>query len=47
MAHLITALILIPFLGAIAVCVWPFPNARPIALTFNVISALVAGAIWR
>ena len=44
---MITALIFIPLLGALAVCVWPHTNARPIALIFNVISALYAFMLWR
>src|SRR3982074_1404786 len=47
MAHLITALILIPFLGALAVCVWPFPNSRGIALTFPALSAFYAAILWQ
>src|SRR5947208_9494390 len=47
MAGMITALIFIPLLGAFAVCVWPHTNARPIALIFNVISALNAFMLWR
>ena len=44
---MITALIFIPLLGALAVCVWPHTNARPIALIFNVISVLYAFMLWR
>src|ERR1700726_1030186 len=47
MAGMITALILIPLLGAFAVCVWPHTNARPIALIFNVITATLALMLWR
>ncbi|HXM73899.1 MAG TPA: NADH-quinone oxidoreductase subunit M [Chthoniobacterales bacterium] len=47
MAHLISALIFIPLLGAFAVSIWPFTNARPMALTFNVISAGYAFILWR
>ncbi|MEP6709513.1 MAG: proton-conducting transporter membrane subunit, partial [Verrucomicrobiota bacterium] len=47
MAGMITALIFIPLLGGVAVCVWPHTNARPIALIFNVISALYAVMLWR
>ena len=47
MAGMITALIFIPLLGALAVCVWPHTNARPIALIFNVISVLYAFMLWR
>jgi NADH-quinone oxidoreductase subunit M len=44
---MITVLILIPLLGAFAVCVWPYPNTRPIALLFNLIAAGCAFALWR
>ena len=44
---MITALIFIPLFGALAVCVWPHTNARPIALIFNVISVLYAFMLWR
>jgi NADH-quinone oxidoreductase subunit M len=47
MAGMITALILIPLLGVFAVCVWPHPNARPIALIFNAITATLAFMLWR
>jgi NADH-quinone oxidoreductase subunit M len=47
MAGMITALILIPLLGAFAVCVWPHPDARPIALIFNTITATLAFMLWR
>src|SRR5947207_1744288 len=57
MVGLITAIILIPLLGAIAVCIWPpasaeaatdMPrNGRPIALMFTIISAGCAVALWR
>src|SRR5947208_1502018 len=47
MVGLITAIILIPLLGAAAVCSWPQRNGRPIALMFNVISAGCALALWR
>lgn len=47
MAGMITALILIPLLGAFAVCVWPHTNARPIALIFNAITATLAFMLWR
>ena len=47
MAHLISALIFIPLLGAFAVCMWPFTNARPMALAFSVISAGYAFILWR
>jgi len=44
---MITALILIPLLGAFAVCVWPHTNARPIALIFNAITATLVFMLWR
>ena len=57
MVGLITAIILIPLLGAAAVCVWPptsagaatgsLRNGRPIALMFTIISAGCAVALWR
>jgi NADH-quinone oxidoreductase subunit M len=47
MVGIITALIFIPLLGAFAVCVWPHTNGRPIALMFNVISAVCAFMLWR
>src|SRR2546422_2575920 len=47
MAGMITALILIPLLGAFAVCVRPHTNARPIALIFNAITATLAFMLWR
>src|SRR6266481_4459784 len=57
MVGLVTAIILIPLLGAVAVCTWPPAsaeatagrprNARPIALMFNVISAGCGLALWR
>src|SRR6267154_1316066 len=57
MVGLITAIILIPLLGALAVCTWPpasgeatagrLRNGRPIALMFNIISAGCALALWR
>ena len=47
MVGLITAIILIPLGGALAVCVWPSENRRPVALTFNAISAVCAVALWR
>src|SRR5947199_9365170 len=46
MVGLITAIILIPLLGAAAVCSWPQRNGRPIALLFNIISAGSALALW-
>lgn len=47
MVGLITAIILIPLIGALAVCVWPSENQRPIALAFNVISAGCTLPLWR
>jgi len=47
MVGLVTAIILIPLLGALAVCTWPQKNGRPIALVFNVISAGCALMLWR
>ena len=57
MVSLVTTIILIPLLGAVAVCVWPptpaeakggrLRTVRPIALLFNVISAGCAVALWR
>src|SRR5437660_3054850 len=57
MVGLVTAIILIPLLGAVAVCTWPptsaeatagrLRNGRPIALMFNVISSGCALALWR
>jgi NADH-quinone oxidoreductase subunit M len=47
MVGLITAIILIPLLGAVAVCAWPQRNGRPVALLFNAISAACTLALWR
>ncbi|PYL81287.1 MAG: NADH-quinone oxidoreductase subunit M [Verrucomicrobia bacterium] len=47
MVGLITAIIFIPLLGALAVCTWPQRNCRPIALMFNAISAGCALGLWR
>ncbi|PYJ25597.1 MAG: NADH-quinone oxidoreductase subunit M [Verrucomicrobia bacterium] len=46
MVGLITAIIFVPLLGALAVCTWPQKNGRPIALMFNVISAACALGLW-
>jgi NADH-quinone oxidoreductase subunit M len=47
MVGLITAIIFIPLLGALAVCTWPQKNGRPIALIFDAISAACALGLWR
>jgi NADH-quinone oxidoreductase subunit M len=47
MVDIITAIIFIPLLGALAVCVWPQRNCRVIALIFNAISAACAVGLWR
>src|SRR5213076_1351475 len=47
MVGLITAIIFVPLVGALAVCAWPQKNGRPIALMFNAISAVCALALWR
>lgn len=57
MVGLITTIILMPLLGALAVYIWPpspgeatgarMRDARPIALSFNLISAGCAFALWR
>ena len=47
MVGLTTAIILLPLIGALAVCAWPQSNGRPIALMFNAISAVCALALWR
>ncbi len=47
MVGLITAIIFIPLVGALAVCAWPQRNGRPIALMFNAISAVCALVLWR
>jgi NADH-quinone oxidoreductase subunit M len=47
MVNLITAIILIPLLGALAVCVWPQRNGRPMVLLFNAVSAACALELWR
>jgi NADH-quinone oxidoreductase subunit M len=47
MVGLITAIILVPLIGALAVCAWPHGGGRPITLMFNAISALCALALWR
>ena len=47
MVGVITAIILIPLLGAFAVCTWPQRNCRVIALMFNAISAACVLGLWR
>src|SRR5437016_5195651 len=47
MVGLITAIIFVPLVGALAVCAWPQSNGRPIALMFNATSAVCALALWR
>src|SRR5437868_2378971 len=47
MAHLITALILLPLAGAFLMSVVPRNHARPLALGFNVLSAVIGLALWR
>jgi NADH-quinone oxidoreductase subunit M len=47
MVGLITVIIFIPLVGALAVCAWPQRNGRPMALIFNAISAVCALALWR
>jgi NADH-quinone oxidoreductase subunit M len=47
MVGLITVIIFIPLIGALAVCAWPQRNGRPMALIFNAISAVCALALWR
>ncbi|HEY2103822.1 MAG TPA: NADH-quinone oxidoreductase subunit M [Chthoniobacterales bacterium] len=47
MAHLITALILIPLAGACAMTVAPRNYARAIALAFNGLAAIFAWQLWR
>src|SRR5437867_9268008 len=47
MVGLITAIILIPLLGALAIFTWPQRNCRPIALIFNTIAAACALGLWR
>ena len=47
MAHLITALILLPLLGALFVSVARQNSARAVAIGFNVLSAILAFVLWR
>jgi NADH-quinone oxidoreductase subunit M len=47
MVGLITALIMIPLAGALALFTAPVRNARPIALLFNTLAAFDAVMLWR
>src|SRR5437867_8968109 len=47
MVGLISALIMIPLVGALALFTAPARNARPIALSFNALAALDALVLWR
>jgi NADH-quinone oxidoreductase subunit M len=47
MAHLITALILLPLAGALFMSIASRNYARPLALGFNALTAVVALALWR
>ncbi len=47
MVGVITAIIFIPLLGALAVFIWPQRNCRVIALIFNTISAACALGLWQ
>jgi NADH-quinone oxidoreductase subunit M len=47
MAHLITALILIPFVGAIVIAIFPPKLARATAFAFNILAAAIACLLWR
>ena len=47
MAHLITALILLPLAGAFFISIVPRNYARPFALGFNALSAVIALALWQ
>src|SRR5881628_2488948 len=47
MVGVITTIVLLPLIGAIAVCLWPQRNGRPIALIFNATSAVCALGLWR
>ena len=46
MVGLISTLILIPLIGALALFTAPARNARPIALLFNALAALDALLLW-
>jgi NADH-quinone oxidoreductase subunit M len=47
MAHLITALILLPLVGALFVSVARQNSARAVAIGFNALTAIVAFVVWR
>jgi NADH:ubiquinone oxidoreductase subunit 4 (subunit M) len=47
MVGLISALILIPLVGALALFIAPERNARPIALLVNALAAFDALVLWR
>ena len=47
MAHLITALILLPLVGALFVSVARQTSARAVAIGFNALTAIVAFVVWR
>src|SRR5204863_60693 len=47
MVGLITALIIIPLVGALALYVGPSRNARAVALTFNALTAFYALMLWQ
>jgi NADH-quinone oxidoreductase subunit M len=47
MVGLISALIMVPLVGALALFTAPARNARPIALLFNALAALDALALWQ
>ena len=47
MVGLITALILIPLLGALAVWVWPHHNTRPFALFADLVSGACVLTLWQ
>src|SRR5436309_3479409 len=47
MVGLISALIMVPLVGALALFTAPARNARPIALSFNAFTAILALTLWR
>ena len=47
MVGLISALIMVPLVGALALFTAPARNARPIALLFNALAALEALVLWQ